>query len=119
MPSAGAFDPDRYRQEVLEPARRLGGILPADLLHRYAVPEQAEADPEVFDAHVTGILKHWRALKQKRVYGAIATGLLAAHADLAASGRVTYSYFAHCRDEDRAAARASLEAMVTALAAGT
>jgi hypothetical protein len=119
MPSADDFDPDRYRRQVLEPARTLGGVLPADLLLRYAVPERAATDAEAFEAHVARILKHWRALKQKRVYQAVATGLLAAHADLVASDQVSYRYFAERRDEDRAAARSSLESMVTALAAGT
>lgn len=119
MPSAGNFDPDRYRHQVLEPARRLGGVLPADLLLRYAVPEHTETDAEAFAAHVTAILKHWRALKQRRVYQTVATGLLAAHADLASSGKLNYAYFAKCRDEDQATARDSLAAMATALAAGT
>jgi hypothetical protein len=119
MPSASDFDPDLYRLQVLEPARKLGGVLPGDLLLRYAVPDQAAADAELFEAHVARMVKHWRALKQKRVYQSIAAGLLAAHADLAASGRLTYSYFARCRDEDQASARRSLDRLAADLAATT
>lgn len=119
MPSADEFDPDQYRHQVLEPARRLGGVLPADLLLRYAMPEHTATDAEAFEAHVARIVKHWRALKQRRVYQTVATGLLAAHADLAASGKLTYAYFARSRDEDQAAARSSLAAMASALAAST
>src|SRR6187401_3438834 len=113
MPSAGDFDPEQYREQVLEPARRLGGVLPADLLLRYAVPESVAADPDAFAAHLSAMLKYWRALKQRRVYQTVATGLLAAHADLTSSGGLTYAHFAQSRDEDRAAARGSLEAMAT------
>src|SRR3954469_17650376 len=119
MPSVGDFDPDRYREEVLEPARRLGGVLPADLLLRYAVPADTAADAEAFAEHVRAILRHWRALKQRRVYQTVATGLLAAHAELAASGKLSYAHFARSREEEQAAVRTSLTAMVTALAAGT
>lgn len=119
MPSASEFDPDQYRDQVLEPARRLGGVLPGDLLLRYAVPAETSLDAEAFAAHLARILKHWRALKQRRVYQAIAAGLLAAHADLAASGRLTYGYFTQSRDEDQASARRSLDRLATDLAAST
>jgi hypothetical protein len=119
MPSAGDFDPDRYREQVLEPARRLGGLLPADLLLRYAVPAETENDTEAFADHVRVVLRHWRALKQRRVYQTVASGLLAAHADLVAAGRLSYADFARSRDEEQAAVQASLTAMVSALAAGT
>jgi hypothetical protein len=119
MPSASEFDPDRYREQVLEPARKLGGVLPADLLLRYAVPERVARDEEAFAAHVTGILKHWRALKQKRVYAGLAAGLLAAHSELAASGKVSYRHFAQRRADEKASAMQSLDRMAAAVAATT
>ena len=70
MPSASEFDPDRYRDQVLEPARKLGGVLTGDLLLRYAVPDETATDPEAFAAHVAWIVKYWRALRQRRVYQA-------------------------------------------------
>ena len=119
MPSASEFDPDRYREQVLEPARKLGGVLPADLLLRYAVPDRIARDDEAFAAHVAGILKHWRALKQKRVYAGLAAGLLAAHAELAAAGKVSYKHFAQRRADEKASAMQSLDRMAAAVAATT
>jgi hypothetical protein len=124
MPSASEFDPDpfdpeRYRVEVLEPARRLGAALPADLLIRYAVPDEIARDAAAFDAHVAKVAKHWRALRQRRVYAGLATALLAAHAELASSGQLSYPRFARRRAEQQAAALDLLNRMATALAATT
>lgn len=121
MPSVVAeLDRDRYREEVLRPARRLGDTPPADLLVRYAVPAAAERDPERFSAHVEAVLRQWRALHQRPgVFQPLAAAMLAAHADLVAAGSLSYAAFARRREQELAATAASLRSMAASLAAGT
>jgi Double-GTPase 2 len=113
------FDPETYRAQVLDPARRAGGVPPPDLLVRYAVPEAIRGDAAAFGAHVETVRRYWLALKHRRVYEKLAVALLAAHADLAARGELTATAFAKARDVVRTRARQELRAYAASLAATT
>jgi hypothetical protein len=84
-----AFDPDRYFQEVLEPARR-HDLRPVeiDLLLRYALaPELLEdRNRPAFDRRVAEVVNHWRTLGQRKTHASLASGLLAAHEALERAG---------------------------------
>jgi hypothetical protein len=92
-----AWERERYRLEVLEPARRAGNIPPADLFARYGLPNVV-SDRAAFDAQVGQALAYWRELRNKRTYAALATALLAAHAELDKSGALSPHGFAQQRE---------------------
>lgn len=82
-----AWDRDRYRREVLEPARR-GGVPPPDLYARYGVSASA-ANRAAFAAQVSAVVAYWRELTGNRSYQQLARALLAAHAELERDGPLT------------------------------
>src|SRR4051794_6380150 len=92
-----AWERERYRLEALEPARRAGNIPPADLFIRYGLPNVV-ADRTAFDTQVGQVLAYWRELRTKRTYMALATALLAAHAELEKSGALSPQGFARQRE---------------------
>ncbi|MGH3378050.1 MAG: hypothetical protein ACRDP6_25290 [Actinoallomurus sp.] len=91
---------ERYRLEVLEPARRAGNVPPDDLFARYGVPE-GNPGPEAFDAQVERVLTYWRELRSKRTYGVLAGALLGAHTELLRSGPLSHDGFTRHRDRAR------------------
>lgn len=113
------FDSERYRTEVLDPARKRGNVPPADLFVRYAVGPAARSDDSAFAAHVEDMAKHWRALKQKHVYGKIAEALLGCHAELAGAGELTRAGFEERLRADRARDLPRLEQGIRVLADGS
>jgi hypothetical protein len=112
------FDAEEYRKQVLDPARRRGNVPPADLFVRYGVDAAARYNGAAFAAHVEDMAKHWRALKQKRVYAKIAQVLLAGHAELAGAGELSWAGFDKRLRADRARERPRLEQRVQGLADG-
>ncbi|HEX6755873.1 MAG TPA: hypothetical protein VF109_07990, partial [Mycobacteriales bacterium] len=113
------FDPEEYRKEVLDPARRRGNVPPADLFVRYAIGPEARRDDAAFAAHVEGMAKHWRALKQKQLYAKLAHALLAGHAELAGAGELTRAGFDQRLLAERTRAAGRFEQLVRALAEGS
>ncbi|BCY15484.1 hypothetical protein [Actinoplanes sp. L3-i22] len=89
------FDAERYREEVLDPARRNGNTPPADLLLRYAIdPGRPPRGDDAFDAHVTAVVKYWQQLgTQRRVYQKIIEALNAAHQKLREGDRLSAEHF--------------------------
>src|SRR5919108_1085677 len=78
-----AFDSERYRQEVLDPARARGNQPPADLLARYAVKGPPPPD---LGSHVGQVVNYWRTLGRSNVYKKLTQALLVAHEELAREG---------------------------------
>ncbi|GID66936.1 hypothetical protein Acy02nite_48170 [Actinoplanes cyaneus] len=88
------FDGERYREEVLDPARKNGNTPPADLLVRYAVDPARPPRGAAFDAHISAVYKYWQQLgTQRRVYQKIVEALNAAHQKLKESDRLTAEHF--------------------------
>lgn len=117
MPPANEFDPERYRQEVLEPARKAGNVPPPDLMTRYAL--STAMDEAAFRAHVDEVAKYWRRLQQQLVYKTLAVALIAGHARLKDAGELSYASFERQRRAGRDDALAELEARVKDIAAST
>ncbi len=86
------WDPEQYRLEVLEPARRAGNVPPADLYVRYGLPGDI-SDVRAFTERIAQVVAYWRALKSKRTYARLAETLIAKHAELERAGRLTPAKF--------------------------
>ncbi|MFI1993856.1 hypothetical protein [Actinoplanes sp. NPDC020271] len=111
------FDGERYREEVLDPARKNGNTPPADLLVRYAVDPARPPRGAAFDAHVTTVYKYWQQLgTQRRVYQKIVEALNAGHQKLKESGELTAEHFLADRTRVFQATGRALEEIVKELA---
>ena len=100
-----SWDRDRYLADVLEPARKAGNVPPPDLFARYGLPAGVSSEA-AFERQVADVLAFWRELRGRRMYARLAEMLLAAHAELERTGRLTLKGFAE-RHED--AHRAQLQ----------
>jgi hypothetical protein len=87
------WDRDRYLADVLEPARRAGNVPPPDLYARYGLARDLR-DQAVFASQIADVVAFWRELRTRRTYARLAETLIAAHADLERSGRLTLASFA-------------------------
>ena len=111
-----AWDRDRYRQEVLEPARRGGGVPPPDLYARYGVRGDLLGDPAAFARRVADVTEYWRELTGNLSYQQLARALLAAHSALERDGPLTpvklaaHAVAAHQEQTRRLARMAEAEA---------
>jgi len=109
------WDRERYRLEVLEPARQAGNVPPADLYVRYGLPSDI-ANPAAFGQQVHEVIDYWRELRSSRVYARLADALIARHAELAPDGPLTLEKFtqrhaqAHREQTDQLARLADAEA---------
>jgi hypothetical protein len=109
------WDPEKYRLEVLEPARRAGNVPPADLYVRYGLPGDI-SDQKAFAERIAEVLAFWQALKSKRTYARLAETLIAKHAELNRAGRLTLQKFvelqadAHREQTERLSRLADTEA---------
>jgi hypothetical protein len=109
------WDRERYRLEVLEPARQAGNVPPLDLYVRYGLPSDI-SDPAAFGQQVHEVLDYWRELRSSRVYARLADALIARHAELAPDGPLTLEKFtqrhaqAHREQTDQLARLADAEA---------
>ena len=83
-----AWDPEKYRVEVLDPARRAGNVPPPDLYVRYGLPRDI-SNQKAFDERITEVVDYWQTLKSKRTFARLAEQLIAKHAELERSGRLT------------------------------
>jgi hypothetical protein len=119
MPPASEFDQARYRQDVIDPARKAGNVPPPDLMTRYAVSAAMAGSVAAFDARVAEVVKYWRGLQQQIVFRPLAVALLAAHARLKDAGELSYASFERQQTADRDEALAGLEAKIKDIAAST
>jgi hypothetical protein len=105
------WDRERYRLEVLEPARQRGNVPPADLYVRYGLPRGAAAQ-DAFSRQIGEVLTYWRELKNRRTYARLAETLIAAHAELERAGQLTPERLAtrHREQRERLARLAATEA---------
>jgi hypothetical protein len=87
-----AWDRDRYRREVLEPARQNGNAPPPDLYERYGV-RRGISDPAAFTSRVAEVLAYWRELDRRGRYQQLARALLTAHSGLERDGALTLAKF--------------------------
>lgn len=105
------WDRERYRLEVLEPARQRGNVPPADLYVRYGLPGDTAA-PAAFASQISEVLGYWRELRNRRTYARLAEALIAAHAELERTGQLTPEKLAtrHREQRERLARLATTEA---------
>jgi hypothetical protein len=110
------WDRDRYRREVLEPARRSGNEPPPDLYARYGLDPGA-ADPAAVTSQIAEVRAYWRELDQRAgPYRPLARALLTADAELTRNGPFTPEKLAAENErirqdqQRRLAQRAELEA---------
>lgn len=94
------WDPERYRLEVLEPARKAGNVPPADLYVRYGLPGHI-SDQKAFAERIAEVLAYWQAQKSKRTYARLAETLIAKHAELERTGRLTLRKFVELHADAR------------------
>lgn len=87
------WDPDKYRQEVLDPARRAGNVPPDDLYLRYGMAADVR-DQKAFDEQINAVADYWQTLKSRRSYQRLTETLLTKHAELKRAGRLTRQGFA-------------------------
>lgn len=119
MPAV-AFDKDTYRKAVLDPARKAGNALPADLFERYGLDQVRLSSEAEFAAHLKEVVAYWRVLRQRsRVYAKLIEALLAAHQELERAGRLTLRYFQEESRRRREENERKLQEMVAAMAATT
>ncbi|AEV89082.1 hypothetical protein ACWT_8073 [Actinoplanes sp. SE50] len=111
------FDAERYRDEVLDPARRNGNTPPADLCRRYALDPARLPRGAAFDAHVTTVVKYWQALGAQRIaYRKIVDALNAAHQRLREQDRLTAEHFRTERERTARETGRQLDEIVKELA---
>ncbi|BEL04074.1 hypothetical protein Q0Z83_022650 [Actinoplanes sichuanensis] len=112
------FDQDKYRQEVLDPARRNGNVAPADLFTRYAMSIDQIPRGDRFPAHLAEVLKYWQSLTQRRAYLRLAETLISAHRQLDQAGRLTAEHFAAERDRHTAETSQKIKEVVDDMVSG-
>jgi hypothetical protein len=96
-----AIDADRYRREVLDPARRAGNRPPDDLVARYQLIEPLS--PAGVREQVEAALAHWHKQKASLAYRKVIDALEADH-------RRLQPLFASARDGDPRPLQAEIEA---------
>jgi hypothetical protein len=104
------WDRERYRREVLEPARQSGNVLPADLYTRYGL-RPGESDRGAFTRQVAQVVTYWDELDRRGRYVRLARTLLTAHADLEREGTLTPQKFSARYEADRRELAQRLERM--------
>ena len=82
-----AWDSEKYRREVLGPAR-LARRPPADLFVRYGFTDQLPAEP-AFIAQVAEVVREWKKLKSKPIWNKLIDELLNKHAELERAHQLT------------------------------
>ncbi len=103
------MDRERYRREVLDPARRSGP--PADLFVRYGFTGRLPAEA-AFRAQIDEVFGLWKTLKSKPGWGKLIEGLLAKHAELERAGELTPAAFQARRRKEQAQADRRLAELV-------
>src|SRR5918999_4707766 len=94
------LDRDRYRREVMDPARRAGNVPPVNLYVRYGLSGE-EPDSQAFDARVAEVVAYWQELKNRRTHASLAEALIAAHAELERTRQLTPEAFAALQEDAR------------------
>lgn len=95
-----SWDRERYRREVLEPARLARNAPPRDLYARYGLGP-GEPEPSVFTRQVDQVVGYWRELDHRGRYQHLARALLTAHSALERDGTLTPQRFAARYETDR------------------
>ncbi len=106
-----AWDRERYRREVLDPARRSGP--PADLFARYAFTGHPPAG-KAFSDQVGEVVAEWNKYKSKPGWSKLIESLISQHEALEHAGKLTPEAFQARRREELAAAARKLDALVSA-----
>src|SRR5262245_52279038 len=94
------IDAERYRREVLDPARRAGNRPPDDLLARYQLNEPL--NPAAVREQAEAALAHWHKQKSSLAYRRVIDALEAEH-------RRLQPLFASARDGDLRPLQAEIE----------
>jgi hypothetical protein len=95
-----AWDRERYRREVLEPARQSRNVPPTDLSVRYDL--RGRPGPSAFTSQVAAVTAYWHELDRPGGrYQQLAIALLTAHADLERDGPLTPQKLSSHQDKAR------------------
>ena len=105
-----AFDQQRYRREVLDPARRSGP--PADLFVRYGFQAGLPSDT-VFRTQVAEVVSLWKSLRSKPGWSKLIDGLLAQHAELERGQELSPAAFQAHRQQHQAEVSRRLDALIS------
>lgn len=105
------WDRERYRREVLDPARRSGP--PADLFVRYAFTGRPPAG-KAFGDQVGEVVAEWNKYKSKPGWTKLIESLLGQHEALEHAGKLTPEAFLARRREELTAAAGKLDTLVSA-----
>ncbi|REE97201.1 hypothetical protein [Thermomonospora umbrina] len=111
------LDKAAYERAVLAPAADAGGTPPADLLVRYGLAGARRPGEAAFAAHLAEVERLWRAAGvRSRRFRPLTDALLAAHAELAETGRLTWDHFVAIHGEHEQKAKKWVGAQIRALA---
>ena len=66
-----SWDPEKYKAEVLDPARRAGNVPPPDLYVRYGLPRDISSQ-KAFEDRINEVVAYWQTLKSKRTFARLA-----------------------------------------------
>jgi hypothetical protein len=105
-----AFDRERYRTEVLDPARKAKEP-PQDLLTRYGFAGTLPGQPE-FTAQVEAVRKYWQSLENKTIWRGLVNALLNQHERLDKERKLTPDAFRAQRAQHQAEAVRRLKELV-------
>jgi hypothetical protein len=96
-----SWERERYRLQVLEPARQSGNVPPPDWYVRYGL-RGGHSDQGAFASQVAEVLAYWRELDRRGGrYQQLARALLTAHAELERDGPLTLQKFASHHEKAR------------------
>jgi hypothetical protein len=105
-----AWDQQRYRREVLDPARRSGP--PADLFVRYGFRGGLPSGT-AFRTQVAEVVGLWKSLRSKPGWGKLIDGLLAQHTELERGQELTPAAFQARRQRQQAEVSQRLAALIS------
>jgi hypothetical protein len=107
------WDPEKYKKEVLLPARKSG--LPADLFVIYGFDDRLPGDQAAFSKQVSAVAGLWRSLENKQQFSTAVKTLKAMHAELENSKALNPKAFQARRDQKLAEAERQLNDLIAGL----
>lgn len=107
------WDPERYKKEVLLPARKSG--LPADLFVLYGFDDRPPSDETAFLKQVSAVIGLWKSLENKQQFSRAVKTLKNMHAELEHSKALNPKAFQARRDQKLAEADRQLNDLIAGL----
>lgn len=109
------WDQEKYKKEVLLPARKSG--LPADLFVLYGFDDRLPADQNAFSKQVSAVTGLWKSLENRQQFSTAVKTLKAMHAELEKSKALSPKAFQARRDQKLAEAAQQLNELIAGLEA--